>query len=344
VVRPGGAARRDRRGCRLIAFRRALPIPLTALLAVLATASCTEPPAPAETTGPLPAPYVYRGAGCTGRDRMAAFETLIGRPAAGIAEFTELVDWQHMVNSANWALGCWDGRRTGLSQAVPMLMQDGSGTTLRAGARGEYDRHFRDLGALLVAHGHADAFLRIGWEFNGDWYPWAAKDDPAAWKAYFRRIVAALRSVPGQRFRIVWNPAQGEQRIAPDRLYPGDDVVDVIGLDFYNQSWGPGAGDPAARWENLRTMPYGLDWLARFGREHRKPVALPEWGTGTRPDGHGGGDDPLFVAGVARWIAANDVAYHVYWDYDAGDFNGELSSGRQPRAAAAFRRAFAPRP
>lgn len=320
----------------------------TMLVAILEP-SCAQPPERTEQplqrrTGPAPTPYVYRGAGCTGRDRMAAFETLIGTPAAGVAEFSETIDWQHMLNSINWAQGCWEGHRIGLSQSVPMLMQNGSGTTLQAGARGDYDRHFHDLGKLLVAKGRADAYLRIGWEFNGGWYPWAAKDDPEAWKRYFRRIVGALRSVPGQRFRIVWNPAQGEQQIAPDRVYPGDDVVDVIGLDLYNQSWRPqDAGDPVARWENLRTMSYGLDWLARFGREHRKPLALPEWGTGTRPDGHGWGDDPLFVTNMAQWIAANDVAYHVYWDYNAGDFNGELSSGRQPKAAAAFRRAFAPK-
>lgn len=325
-------------------------ITATMLVAILEP-SCAQPPerraeqSPPHQAGPALTPYVYRGAGCTGRDRMAAFETLIGAPAAGIAEFSEIVDWEHMLNSINWAQGCWEGRRIGLSQSVPMLMQSGSGTTLQAGARGDYDRHFQDLGKLLVAKGRADAYLRIGWEFNGDWYPWAAKDDPEAWKQYFRRIVGALRSTPGQRFRIVWNPAQGEQQIAPDRVYPGDDVVDVIGLDLYNQSWRPqDASDPVARWENLRTMSYGLDWLARFGREHRKRLALPEWGTGTRPDGHGWGDDPVFVSNMAQWIATNDVAYHVYWDYDAGDFNGELSSGRQPKAAAAFRQAFASKP
>jgi len=313
------------------------------LLACGPIAACARSPdeAPVRQRLSRPAPFVYRGAGCTGRDRMAAFERLIGRPAGGVAEFSELVDWRHMLDSIAWAQGCWEGRRIGLSQAVPMLMQPGSGTTLQAGARGEYDRHYRELGRLLVSRGRADAYLRIGWEFNGDWYPWAARADPAAWTAYFRRIVAALRSVPGQRFRIVWNPAQGEQQIAPDQVYPGDDVVDVIGLDLYNQSWRPqDAVDPQARWDNLRAMPYGLDWLARFGRDHDKPVALPEWGTGTRPDGHGWGDDPLFVTRMADWITTNDVAYHVYWDYDAGDFNGELSSGRQPRAAAAFRRAF----
>lgn len=304
--------------------------------ALLALAACGTGPAAAKTAQV----YTYRGAGCTGAGRMAPFEAMLGRKADGITEFTELEDWAHMLSSVNWALGCWAGRKYRLSQSVPMLMGNTSGTTLQQGAAGAYDAHFVALGKLLVAKGYPDAYLRIGWEFNGGWYPWAAARDPEAFKTYFRRIVRAFRSVPGQRFRIVWNPAQGQQQIAPDKAYPGDDVVDVIALDFYNQSWGAMPKDPQARFRALASQPYGLDWLKDFAARHRKPMALPEWGTGTRPDGHGYGDDPVFIKNVAAWIKANNVAYHTYWDYNAGDYNAELSSGKRPLSAAAFREAF----
>lgn len=284
--------------------------------------------------------FTYRGAGCTGAGRMASFEKLIGRHADGVTEFTELTDWAHMLSSVNWALGCWAGKHYHLSQSVPMLMGNSSGTTLKAGAAGAYDAHFVALGKLLVAKGYPDAYLRIGWEFNGGWYPWAAARDPKNFTAYFRRIVKAFRSVPGQRFRIVWNPAQGVQQIAPDKVYPGDDVVDVIALDFYNQSWSNPPADPEARFRAIATQPYGLSWLSDFAKKHGKPVALPEWGTGTRPDGHGYGDDPVFIANVAAWIRANNVAYHTYWDYPAADYNAEISTGHKPLSAAAFRKAF----
>lgn len=296
-------------------------------------------PAAAAPAAPATQVFVYRGAGCTGSDRMASFETLLGRKADGVAEFTENTDWAHMLTSVNWALGCWQGKGYKLSQAVPMLMAKGQ--TLREGADGQFDQEFVKLGKLLVAKGHPDAYLRIGWEFNGGWYSWAAAKDPKAFVSYFRRIVAAFRSVPGQKFRIVWNPAQGEQQIAPDKVYPGDDVVDIVALDFYNQSWGrPQDRDPAERWRNVLKQGYGLDWLAAFAARHKKPIALPEWGTGTRPDGHGWGDDPLFVRNMAAWIKAHDVVYHAYWDYDAGDYNAEISTGRQPQSAAAFKENF----
>ncbi len=286
-----------------------------------------------------PEVFVYRGAGCTGRDRMASFETLLGRKADGVTEFAEQSDWAHMLSSIDWALGCWEGKGYRLAQSVPMLMQ--SGTSLEQGASGAYDHQFVALGKLLVRRGHADAYLRIGWEFNGGWYNWAAAKNPDAFKRYFRRIVAAMRRVPGQQFVIVWNPAQGEQQIAPDRIWPGDDVVDVIALDLYNQSWRPqDRGDAQARWDYLVNQPYGLAWLRTFARQHNKPIALPEWGTGKRPDGHGAGDDALFIRNMAKWIRENDVVYHGYWDYPAADFNGELSTGTQPASAEAFEDGF----
>jgi Glycosyl hydrolase family 26 len=283
--------------------------------------------------------FVYRGAGCTGRDRMESFETLLGRNADGVTEFAEQSDWSHMLTSIDWALGCWAGKKYRLSQSVPMLMQ--SGTSLEEGAKGAYDQHFEALGRLLVKRGHADAYLRIGWEFNGGWYKWSAAQNPEAFKRYFRRIVTAFRAVPGQKFKIVWNPAQGEQQIAPDKVWPGGDVVDVIALDLYNQSWRPqDKKDLQARWDYLVSQPYGLAWLSTFAKAQGKPVALPEWGTGQRPDGHGGGDDALFIRNMAKWITANDVAYHGYWDYPASDFNGEISTGQQSASADAFRQGF----
>ncbi|MGL5838584.1 MAG: glycoside hydrolase family 26 protein [Sphingorhabdus sp.] len=286
-----------------------------------------------------PETFVYRGAGCTGRDRMQSFETLLGRKADGVTEFAEQADWAHMLTSIDWALGCWEGKEYRLSQSVPMLME--SGTSLEEGAKGSYDRHFVALGRLLVKRGHADAYLRIGWEFNGGWYKWSAAQNPEAFKRYFRRIVTAFRSVPGQKFKIVWNPAQGEQRIAPDKVWPGADAVDVVALDLYNQSWRPqDKQDAQARWDYLVSQPYGLAWLRAFAKEQGKPIALPEWGTGKRPDGHGGGDDAIFIANMAAWIKANNVVYHGYWDYPASDFDGEISTGRQPASAKAFREGF----
>ena len=283
----------------------------------------------------------YLGAGCTGAAQVPRFAKMAGHAPATVTEFAENSDWEHMRGSINWAANCWHGAGIDrMVQSVPMLMSTG---TLAQGAAGAYDAEFVALGKLLVADHQESTLIRIGWEFNGDWYRWGAAADPASFVTYYRRIVTALRSVPGNNFKFIWNPALGQQAIGADRVYPGDDVVDYIGLDVYNQSWRPQDRDPATRWNGLLTQAYGLDWLSSFAAAHDRAIVLPEWGTGTRPDGAGGGDDPLFIANMAAWIARNNVFLQNYWDYNAGDFNGTLSDGSQPLSAAAYVAAFGTR-
>ena len=285
---------------------------------------------------------VYKGAGCDGVKRIGTFETWLGRRADRVVDFLDGKNWAAMVGSAKWIAQCWRKPGYKLALSVPMLPKDKS-ATLADGARGELDDHFREVARILVENGHADAILRIGWEFNGAWYPWAASQDPASFVAFWRRIVTVMRSVPGNRFRFDWNPTVGTTKIDPERVYPGDDVVDIIGLDIYNQSWHARRDDPSVRWDEKVNGAHGLRWHRDFAKAHNKPRSFPEWGTGTRKDGHGFGDDPAFVRNMHEWIAANDVVYHGYWDYRAPDFNAELSSGQFPAAAAQFRALFAAR-
>lgn len=277
----------------------------------------------------------YGGAGCTGLPEIQAFQRWLGHPVDVVLDFLQKDSWSGMVGEMSWMADCWKalpGRR--LALAVPMLV-DGGEPSLAEGARGAFDGHFRDLAASLVENGYADAFVRIGWEFNGDWYRWTAKDDPADFARFWRRIAIAMRAVPGARFAFDWNPTLADG--PTEAAYPGDDVVDVIGLDLYNQSW-PALTEPKARWEWLLHHRAGLIWHRQFAAAHGKPRSFPEWGTGTRPDGHGGGDDAEFIRNMFAWMrSGGPVAYACYWDYTADDYDAKLSDGRRPRAGAALR-------
>ena len=55
------------------------------------------------------------------------------------------------------------------------------------------------------------------------------------------------------------------------------------------------------------------------------------------------GDDADFMQRMTKWIAANNVAYHVYWDYEAPDYNAKLSNGQYPKSAEVFRQAYGQR-
>lgn len=278
---------------------------------------------------------VYQGAGCDGVKRMAQFTAWFGRKPDLALDFFAINSWDGVVSSADWAIICWEPTGLPMSFSLPMLTQNPA-DTLADGAAGKYDRVFRRVARTLVKHGYRDAVVRIGWEFNGNWFPWRASRDPQSWVAYWRRIVTVMRSEPGAAFRFDWCPAMGRQGIAPDAVYPGDEYVDIIGMDIYNQSWTVPMPPPEQRWKELLNQPYGLRWHRAFAEAHGKPISFPEWGTGTRPDGRGGGDDPYFIARMADWIAGSQVAYQSYWDYPAPDYNARLSAGRQPAAGAAF--------
>jgi glycosyl hydrolase family 26 len=279
-----------------------------------------------------------------------AFEDWLGKSVPYIMEFPDKQHWATI--QSPWFIPRIWGRTSTTFQgkvlvlSVPML--PGNVGFLETGAAGKFNSHFRQLATTLKATGLADrTIIRLGWEFNSGWARWSAKSDPAAFAAYFRQIVTTMRRVaPGLRFD--WCPAEGLDQFwgiagGLAAAYPGDAYVDYIGLDVYDQAWGPNGApiaDPVARWKQIVNEPGGLAWQAAFGSAHHKPLSFPEWALTERADGHGGGDDPYFIDQMHAWFLAHDVAYQAYFDHNASDGAHMLESGQFPNAAAAFRARF----
>jgi hypothetical protein len=242
------------------------------------------------------------------------------------------------IESPNWSTSGWNGSGYQVDFGVPMI--PASGGSLVTGASGAYNSHFVELGRTLVANGQANAIIRPGWEFNVSWFRWFAGSTPRAYAAYFRQIVTSMRSVPGQHFEFEWNPAIGTSQVPLGKAYPGDQYVDHIGLDVYDQSWIPKWRNPVARWKNFMGQRFGLRWHRDFAARHGKPMTYPEWGLITRSDGHGGGDNPYFISQMHEWIRTNNVASHYYFEFDSDGNRYELMNGQFPRSAARFRQLF----
>ena len=297
---------------------------LAVVVAVAAVAGCTDA-RPARIG-------VYRGPGAL--RAVVEFEHWLGTRVDVVGDFIPADSWASIENP-DWLLKGWDDRgdRT-IAFGVPML-PDSGGASLERGAAGDYDGHFRALARSLVAARQGDSVLRLGWEFNGGWFAWSADKCASCFRAYWRRIVHAMRGVDGAHFRFDWNPVLGRHAIEPQRAYPGDDVVDVIGLDVYDQADRP--LNAAERWDAILGDPFGLRWHRAFARRHHKPISFPEWGLVDDLRG-AGGDDPLFVTRMRDWIETNPTDYHVYFDVDVADGAHRLE--RFPAAQRAFRRAF----
>jgi len=127
----------------------------------------------------------------------------------------------------------------------------------------------------------------------------------------------------------------GYHQFPAELAYPGDDVVDVIGVDAYNDGNFPRIADPIARWIKFRDQDHGLAWHARYAAAHKKPMSYPEWASGGGAD-----DDPYFIQQMYAWMTTHNVAYASYWNSNS-DFRGALSNNQYPQAADMYLQTFA---
>jgi hypothetical protein len=252
--------------------------------------------------------------------------------------------WANMDGSGgslNYLSQQYGGSGYTLSIGVPIIPTSSSGAavgTLAQGATGAYNSYYVTLAQTLVAGGLSNAYLRLGWEFDGSWMAWGATTPSAeaSFASYFQQIVTAMRSVPGEQFRFVWNPDAGaftQSGYSVAAAYPGNAYVDVIGLDAYDQSWAT-PQTPTNAWAST-DLP-ALTAAAQFASSNGKPLAFGEWGVAIRSDGHGLGDDPYFINQMVAWMRSNNVTYESLFDANSGGVNSLLTGGSFPSSLAAF--------
>jgi hypothetical protein len=316
-----------------------------------ATSSNTSPP-----TTPT-APTFREGAyvGPANRAGIGAFASATRTSPTIASDFLPADSGWAGMDGANGSLSWlfadgWTGSGYTLSLGVPMIPTNSNNVavgTLATGATGAYNSYFVTLAQTLVGAGESNAYLRLGWEFDGNWYAWSAltPSAEASYAAYFDQIVSAMRSVSGQHFTFVWNPDASafvpSQSIVSgynvSLAYPGNAYVDAIGLDAYDQSW-DSPQTPANAW-TVTTQPT-LTAAQNFAAAQAKPMVVCEWGVTIRSDGHGLGDDPLYVNNMISWMTSNHIVYESYFDYNTlpvgGDVNAQITGGSFPNSLAAF--------
>lgn len=92
-------------------------------------------------------------------------------------------------------------------------------------------------------------------------------------------------------------------------LYPGNDVVDIIGVDVYD----------VRPWADVKAR---LDYTHAFARDHGKQMSIPEWGiwlndNNVKAGAHG--DNPAFIQNMYDWMSGlpatgpGSMAYHNYF-------------------------------
>ncbi len=306
--------------------------------------------APANT----PPLFVYEGAGCTGVNNLPQFRAFLGRQEDGATDFTDYTSTPaHWVTeTTGWELGCWQGQVKNLSLRIPLAFDDPSPVgKLSDVAAGKLDSYYTAVGNSIVSHGFPNAYLALGWEENGNWYPWTAVWSEANFHAAFAHIYKILKAIPGNHFTIWFNPTIGWEASVVGSDYPGTANLDGVAWDVYADTYlSAGAAKEPTLWNNEYSDSYGIDSIGPglHGFFGNLPTAVPEFGVGSRGDGHGapdgtvvnGGDDPYFMTNALTYFAKQKVKYVGYWDYNAGDYNSKISDGSRPKEALAFLKVF----
>lgn len=145
-----------------------------------------------------------------------------------------------------------------------------------AGSHDEYIWRFvRDAGEFPGA-----VVLRPFHESNGDWYDWSPASgrgyvrDADQWIAAWRHVVTIGRRAGRPNVRFAWCMSSHDTTGALERLWPGEDVVDILGIDAYGWTVG-------SRFETLLDDVY--ERVA--GRHPRAPVWVCELGLGDQQTG-----------------------------------------------------------
>jgi Glycosyl hydrolase family 26 len=298
--------------------------------------------APEATSAGLSPGHTLSGVAGVGTAAAAAFGAWRGKPVEVVVDYTGTKTWTGVTQLKEEGL-----IDRGLPSSVHRvfsvpLIPSADNATLREGATGAYDQHFRDLAQELIDGGQSNATIRLGWEMTGTWFAWSGVSDPADWVLTYQKAVTAMRSVTGADFSFDWTVALGFAD--PEPMYPGDSYVDIIGADNYDASFANNfpASDHTQVWNEILTENWGLNWLARFASEHGKRISFGEWGVTNRSDGHGGGDDPYFIQQMHDWFTDHDVAYEAYFESTDPSVSATfaLQDGQFPQAAQRYKELF----
>jgi len=206
-----------------------------------------------------------------------------------------------------------------------------AGCTLADAAAGKYDEQHLAMLRKIIESNHSESILCLAHEFNGDWFAWSATRNRAAdYVAMYRHLVGlAKKHFPDAPLRWAWLKS-GEapyDACAIEPCFPGDDCVDIIGLDLYDKStevaYGSSPDWPVRRWKYFLERPEGLNWLVKFAATHGKPLGIGEWGMwsdlGKPKAPLNGWDNPHYIGKMHEWILTHNVEFHVYFNTDHGD-------------------------
>ena len=215
----------------------------------------------------------------------------------------------------SWEPWCWTDDRS------PAVMR-----SLLSGALDDYVYRWADE----IGDWGGRTYLRFAHEFNGDWYPWtpACGTTPDDYVRAWRHVHDIFAGQRTQNVTWVWAPTVGGTTTLAD-WYPGDEYVDVMGVDGYN--WGTSLPTTCWTWpEELFAESFEL--LRSIGSG--KPILVAEVGCA-----EDGGSKADWIARFIEYVNRQHDAVGFVWFEHHKETDWRITS--TPESAAAMAQSLA---
>jgi cellulose synthase (UDP-forming) len=307
-----------------------IPTPAPAVPPSPASAPTTAPtatplPSPTPTILPTatPVPTVLALSIPAGRIAVGAYD-----PAGALATVPLDIEHRFIVDDQpeafDAALQETQNRRTLLVTIEPT---GGPGAVLDDIVAGRRDDGLRRLARVARAHRPQIVYVRWAHEMDlADLYPWST-GGPASYRAAYRHVVAIFREEGADNVLWVWSPSGNPGSLD---YYPGDDIVDLVGLTILGDpSWDAIFNHPPRSFQELLAEKYPV--VAGL----YTPIVIAELGVSGSPERQAG-----WLADAARSLPQFPLVRALVYFDDMNAINNHMAVEPDWRVTPATLRAL----
>lgn len=260
-----------------------------------------------------------------------------GRRADGLMWFTRRQTWADFRQDWAGKAAYLDAGHLVVTRICHAPTAEGAAMNTK-GAADAYRQQQRDLGAWLAGQGlnHPLHVLSVDWEFNGDWYPWSARNGgAAALKASLRNCITNLRAGGLTRvlFALCGNKGPSQSGVGIAEVMPGREYVDVYGVDAYDH-WQ--AAFTAEQWRTETARDPGLATVRALAARDGVMWSHDEGGNSHGPSG--GGDNPAYWEFLWQFLTEDPtrLAWHTTYDDRGAPASLRHDFAANPKSTAAY--------